>query len=191
MPALNIIDATYFEGPLQVPQKSETAVTAKLQMYIDRLERKYLEEILGYELYKNFKAALEAGGVVAPKWTELKDGVEYEDRMGNLRKWKGFAFTEMTTKKSPIANYVYFHYLRDAATAFTASGEKNVSTQNAEAADGASRQCRVWNEMVDWNEDLWEFLYVNQDIYGEYFRNGFSMYSCSAHLYRKINPFNI
>ena len=53
-----------------------------------------------------------------------------------------------TTKTSPIANYVYFYWLRTHTTVGTPAGEK---VQRGEYSDEASPRIRaveVWNDMV-------------------------------------------
>lgn len=192
MAATNLIDQSYFEKALAVPQKETAAVLAKLQAFIDQYEREYLERILGYELHKNFRTAFEAGGVLADKWKDLKEGKEFVGVNNHLTKWDGFVFTQMDLKRSPIANYVFFQYLRHEASAFTPSGEVTPATQNASPANPLERQCRIWNEMVGMNNKLFEFLYQNQDVYGEYFQGGFTAYYArNKNLFCTINPLNL
>lgn len=67
-------------------------------------------------------------------------------------------------KQSPIANYVYYWYLRQNATTTAGGGEalNNVSLP----VSPADKQRRAWNEMVNWNQKLTEFLYSNNAAYG-------------------------
>lgn len=181
----NIIDTTYFQGVLTVAQKSEPSVIADLQTFIDIHETKYLKSILGYELWKNFTAGIAVGGP-AQKWLNLRDGAEFTNRLGLLTKWEGFKWIDGTTKRSPIANYIYYWWLRKETSTTTGTGEKRLNAENSESVSSFSKQCNTWNEMVGYNRLLWEYLYINQDAYPEYFRNGFIIQGQSKDLYTVI-----
>lgn len=162
----NIIDRDYFYEGLAIPQATDEKVEAELTNLISQYETEYLEKTLGYELAKNFKAGIAVDpGPPEQKWIDLRDGVEFTDRLGRLVKWKGFKFTEGDKKCSPIANYVFYRYHRHKSSDFTAGGEAKTKTQNADPLSGARRQSEVYNQMVEWNRVLWELLYVKQDIY--------------------------
>lgn len=83
-----LIDKSYFFGDLEVAQKSQSTVEAALQWFIDEYEPKLLTELLGYELYRDFKAGLQVDPI-ADKWLDLLYGKEYTNRQGTLTKWGG------------------------------------------------------------------------------------------------------
>ena len=72
----NIVNSSYFFGPLLVAQKSDLSVSAGLAVFIDEYEPKFLYMVLGYELYKAYLLGID---VVTPaqKWVDLLNGVEY------------------------------------------------------------------------------------------------------------------
>lgn len=182
------IDASYFSGGLTIAQKSDSAVGTTLTWFIDQGEEKVLSDLLGYELYKNYKTGIAA---VSPdaKWADLRDGKEYTNRNEVLSKWKGLKFTSGTAKKSLIANFVYFNYMQDQFSITTGTGEKQATNQNAINATAGVKMVRAWNEMVGMNRELVEFLLSNQDTYTE-FMDHYSR-CIPNYLFYKINTLGI
>lgn len=155
-----LIDSTYFFGELSISQP-----TATLQMLIDTKEPELLTKLFGYPLYKEYAAGI-AAGTPDQKWLDLRDGVEYTSESGVLTKWPGLRFTLGTAKKSLIANYVYWFYLADNITFTTASGQKKSDLPVNAGPD--AKMVRAWNEMVNWNFQLNDFLLKNIVDYPEY-----------------------
>lgn len=71
-------------------------------------------------------------------------------------------------KKSLIANYIYWLWMANEASNTTGTGEKITANQNAVTASPASKMIRAWNQMVDWNKELIEFLLTKYDVYPEF-----------------------
>lgn len=162
-----IIDTSFFFGQLNIAQKSDSSVSANLQALINELEPALLTYLLGYDLYKQY---LDGIVIVSPaaKWTAIRDGKEYTNRQGVLTKWKGLKYTEGTTPRSLIANYVYWHWMQNEASETTGTGEKVAANQNAVNASPANKMVRAWNEMVDMINELVEFLMSDQSTYPEF-----------------------
>lgn len=185
------IDTTYFYGPLSIAQLSQAAVRSTVQAFINEYEAQLLHQLLGPELYLAYKSGI-TGAV--QKYIDIRDGKEYTNKAGQQVKWCGLAFTEGTapyeTKLSLIANYVYFHYRADNATQTTGTGEKNAEAKNATEASPRRKMVKAWNQMVEWNEQLVEFLIANDTIYPE-FLSYYSDYKghCKVNnLLTKLNP---
>lgn len=174
------IDKTYFFGELMLSQVQSEEGAAALQLIIDSRETELLTRLLGYELNKAYQAALllevaaDPDAVPTPiaavlleqRFIDLRDGKEYTGSNGATVKWPGLRFTVGTSKKSLIANYVYWHYLRDNHTFTTGSGEKK--SPLAINALPTAKLNRAWNEMVDWNFQLNDFLNKEIATYPEY-----------------------
>lgn len=177
------VDKTYFFGELVLSGVQSTAGEAALNLIIDSRERELLLKLFGYELYKNYIAGIAAGSP-AQKWLDLRDGKEYTNGSGVLDKWPGLRFTIGTSKQSLIANYVYWHYVRDNHTFTTGSGEKK--SPLAINAFPDAKIVRAWNQMVDWNYQLHDFLTVNIADYPEY-----ENVQMDATLFTKQNTLNL
>lgn len=85
-------------------------------------------------------------------------------------------------RESPIANYIYYWYLRNNASTTAGSGEAQNSVSTA--ISPADKQRRAWNQMVEWNRELIEFLYSSNTVYTQfdtsffYWDDGRRSYSC-------------
>lgn len=169
MPTL--IDSTYLNGKLSLPQKTFASVSNRIIWYIDDLEKKFLQELMGYELWKAF----DAGHVGTPKYTEMKTGKEYTNPAGKLVKWDGLIRVTGSSKKSPIANYVYYHILSDNYTQTTASGEKKTDSENSVEAHPKLKLSQAWNEMVMMNWEFVQFMEDHPEDYPEFLDH----YGCS------------
>jgi hypothetical protein len=175
-----IIDTSYFYGDLSIAQIENEAVEANVKRFIKQYEPELLTELFGYELYKNYLA----GVATEQKYKDILNGKEYTNRAGKLSKWNGLKNT--TLSQSPIANYLYYWYLRDQASVTTGTGEKTANAQNASNASPRTKMARAWNQMVKWNCELVEFLLSNQSDYPE-FLNHYSSREL-RNLLTTINP---
>lgn len=163
---MELIDKTYFEdADLLVPGLEKQEQENKLNELIAKYEPEYLQNILGYGFYKTFKTAVEAGEEgLAQRWKDLRDGQEYTDASGVLRKWEGFAGESM---RSPIANYVYYRWLRYNVPTTTVSGEKTSKAPKSVSNSSVGKQTGAWNEMVRMNCVLVDFLLNKKDENGD------------------------
>lgn len=170
-----IIDTTYFYGELSIAQITDASISGTVTRFINQYEPKILMDLFGYELYKNYKAGIDA---TDQKYVDIRDGKEYTNRAGKLTKWRGLKETITAPVTGPpavagqyqslIANYVYYHYIRNEVSATTGTGEKTLNAQNAATASPRFKLARAWNQMVDWNCELVEFLLANETDYPEF-----------------------
>jgi hypothetical protein len=161
-----LIDTSYFIGPLLIGQSDQATVSTRLTQFIDRYEKEYFLNLMGY----NFKKLYDAGiAAVTQKYVDIRDGKEYTNRWGVLDKWRGLKETD--PKRSPIANYVYYWFERDTVTVTTGTGEVKPNQQNSRSIYAGNKMMTAWNEMVKWNWEFWNFMYSNQDTYPEFFQD--------------------
>lgn len=178
------IDTSYFYEDLAIAQVTSPAVKAAVNRFIAIYEPKLLQALLGYELYKAYKAGI-AEDPINTKWTALRDGAEYTNRFNRLDKWEGLIRTVVAPVEavigppavdaipgqyqSPIANFVYYWYMRSNATTTAGGGEaeNNVAVK----ASPATKMMRAWNQMVKWNWELMEYLQSNADLYPDFVNN--------------------
>lgn len=71
-------------------------------------------------------------------------------------------------KKSPIANYIYFYWLRSRVSETTGTGEATITPQNAIRVSSHNKQRNAWNDMVEMNTSLVQFLLANETLYPEF-----------------------
>lgn len=156
---MSLIDETYFIGELNIPNLNEDSEIERLQLFIDKYEPKFLIELLGYGLYKDFKAGLLINPI-EDKWKALRDGGEYTYN-GILNRWNGVKHSG----SSMIANYVYYWWMRNEVTQTTGIGEVASKSENSVRVSASGKMTSAWNEMVLQVWALTSFLNANATDY--------------------------
>lgn len=169
---MSIIATTDFKLNQSLPIDKVSAV---LQQYIDKYEPRILTRVLGYQLYKEFNTAI-AGSSPAQKWIDLRDGSEYT-YSSELRYFDGL--------KTLTVNYVYFKFIKEQSQFNTGVGIKSINTENSENTDSSFKQVYAFNELVDINEQLYEFITAKNDEVADTYENYDYTEIC------KVNEFNI
>lgn len=161
------LDSTYFNNELAMPNlKSiklsgvaevlETVGNQSLYWYIEKYERQYLIDLLGYELYARMIDELEgmeeSEEPVKNAWTDLRDMIFVKSGNYNF---------------SPAANYVYFYANRSGQTQTSMNGEVRARQDNASIVSADYKLVKAWNDMVDMSERIRKYLYANKNVYGE------------------------
>lgn len=100
-----LINLSYFNGELNIPNTDKTAVTDLLNQFIEKYENELLQRVLGYGFYKDFRNGLQQT-VIAQKWVDLLMGVEYTYN-GRTTRWRGIVegFTDIVdvlTSQQPV-----------------------------------------------------------------------------------------
>lgn len=150
-----LIDQSYFVGHLLIPNISGTGPVyegnaIEVIRNIQTHEPDYLKALLGVELYELFIAGI-AETTPAAKWTNLKALI-----------------IDTNAKTSPIAGYVYFHYMRDRVSIMTGAGEAVSNNENSNPALVQSKMIRAWNNMSNQSDKIIEFLIENSSTYPEW-----------------------
>lgn len=142
----NLIDETYFWGELEIDglfknQASGLALieagnnsASELDKYITKYQKYYLEQMFGETLAADLPAELIA------------------------------LIRDEQLKTSPIANCVYYFYMRAKQTQTTAAGEVKMDIIRTRMASANEKMCRAWNEMVTSNRKIHEDLYEDETI---------------------------
>lgn len=168
-----LINSSYFDGERIIPDASYADVTKVLNGIIARREPEYLKTVLGYELFILFMAGIQ---VTTPdqRYTDLLVGKDFTGQNGKLKRWAGFInVTPNTTivvanAVSPIADYVYYYWLKQNHTQTSGLGEVANVAQNAVRVSPKLKAVDAWDSMVDRSWLLYEFLKVNPVTYPEF-----------------------
>ena len=175
-----IIDVTYFINEIVIQDLetsgSQTGAGAMLaqgrneamNMFIAKYESEFLKKLLGKELADAFRAGLKEDPI-SEKWGKLKSLLIDEE-----------------LKISPIANYVYYWYKRNASSTSTSLGEVKANQSYAINVSEANKMVRAYNEMCDQIEEF-HSLIVWLD-YGDYYKG---MTGYDELLGVRINTFNL
>jgi hypothetical protein len=181
----NITTYSQFKGSIYLPNTAPTyAEGTALALAITKYEHRYLKQFFGYEFYTLFQAGILATTQI---YEDIRDGSTYVDTAGYTQEWEGF----MTSERNPIANYIYFYHRRDIITSTDGIGEQSSAVENGSRVSPNYKMTQAWNEMVDMNKKLHDFLVANEDIYPtyQYFTTGGD--DEYNQLFTKINAFGI
>jgi hypothetical protein len=138
-----VIDKTYFIRELNIAQLSDVAVAESLDLFIAKYEPIFLKRLFGPVL----GAEILIGSLEeqpSPIIEFLLDGGLFEQD-GNIYTWDGL---RNANKISPIANFVFFHFVNDRITQQSGIGEVKPLGQNSEVVSADERLVMVWNEMI-------------------------------------------
>ncbi len=150
---MSLIDETYFVSDISLPGQVLEGTYANITNYISKYERKALINLLGYDLYKELKAEIDAGEYT--DWGGLVNGAEFTTDDGYTVKWEGLI---NDNKESLIAYFVYVHYMRDNVTHTSQSGEVRQAVENATRLAGAQKVAYAYNrysELVGGPDNSW------------------------------------
>lgn len=159
----NIIDYTYFRGKISLPQVADTLGQQSVNEFIQIYEPLFLQDVLGYDLWKVFSAGILIDPI-PDRFDKILNGVEYQFA-GVTIQWVGFSNEQ---KMSAIANYVYYTILEDNSTHLTRVGTVAPNADNSIQIDPVKKQCDSWKEMVTMLHKLRRYLLLNQSVYPEW-----------------------
>jgi len=175
---MSLINTSFFVGNLQIPNATESSVASVIVFYINKFEPEFLQNLLGYPLYKEFIA-----NPSADRFKNIINGCEFTDFQGYTAKWKGLievlvpdptppSTTPIGQKQSIIANYVYFRYRQRNETQFTGIGEvKMKASEGSESVSPRKKMAFIWNEIHYNVKVLMQFFEMNQATYPEWTTN--------------------
>ena len=159
---MSLITSSYFFGNISLPTDN-TNRTNKLQVFIDRVQRKYLEKIFGYELYSLFIAELPTP--TSQRFTDILNGVEYTDGSGILQKWEGLVNSEL---ESFLAYFAYYEYSKANQMQESSTGNTQQSFENSNIMSAIGKQTYAYNEGVKLYYKLYDFMLANETDYPEW-----------------------
>lgn len=165
----NLIDKTYFVGDINLPPQALDGDYATIDGYISKYEKEVLLKLLGYDLYKELKAEIDADSY-SEKWDKFVNGAEYKVDDYTV-KWNGLINDE---KVSLIAYYIYFNFVRDNISDTTIIGEVLSVGENSQRVTPADKMANAYNSFVDlygrlsdgaYHPSAYRFLTEHEDDY--------------------------
>lgn len=175
-----IINQTFFVRELEIPNLGNTADLDRLTYFIAKYEPDCLLKIFGYPLYKLF------GSESSSRMTDLLNGAEYVDGLGETRKWQGI---KHDTNISLIANYIYFYYQQHKAAHSSGVGTNVSKPEAGTAYSPADKMAQAWNFFSSEVSDMCSFLWLKKDnngvrVYPEF---SYNQYCETRRISRKID----
>jgi hypothetical protein len=186
------IKRSYFIGEINIPNTSGV-VGELLDVYIAKYEKEFLIKLLGLT---NYNALVASNPLTVQKWINLVEGIDYS-YYGQDYTYYGLApkYSDNTfPKESPIANYIYYWFMRGNLTQTASTGENKPTNENANGASPGHKMVRAWNEISRWEVGFRQFIAVNSAAYNlplYPYPFGFSPYYFNAWVFAPINEFNL
>ena len=160
-----IIDYSYFRGEITIPQMNQPEVLNVVNAMISKYEPRFLKSLFGLSFYQEFEQGIDpVSGDMDQRWSDLLDGTIYTYNDKEYE-WVGFS---NSSKESPIANYVYSKLMEKDILYTTVTGTVKGKAENSMSANPIDKIVRAWNEMVEWNISLIEYLNRNTETYPEW-----------------------
>lgn len=160
---MTLIDKTYFHTNINIPNLDSSYISENLNNFIIEYEPEILLYLLGLNLYNTYIA-----NPTDSRFIVLTNGITYTTTTGEQKKWRGLKTVIGSNKYSLIAYYVYYFYTRNEVTNTTGVGEAINKTSNATRVSPIQKQTLVWNKMLDWIYELYDFLDANKQTYPEW-----------------------
>lgn len=149
----NLIDTTYFWGELEIAglDTENNPIAAgkvtELTAYITKYQPIILKELLSATVYDEFIGGLSVEPI-ADKWKALRDKL-----------------VSTGSKTSPLANFVYWMFIKGHVSYASTSGEVIPTFENAVLATVNQKIVRAWNEAYNYWVEIVEWLIENESTY--------------------------
>lgn len=170
-----LIDEKYFKGEILIPNLVSQGVgisdsichanIKRLGEFIEKYESFFLSKLLGRKLYDELTKEI---NTPESKWVALKETLVNE-----------------ATLTSPIANYVYYWFIRNQITNTTGIGETVNQANNSIVVSPEQKMVKAWNDMVDDLTLIVQFMNDNRQVYPN-FRPDYN-----ADIFFHINTLNL
>jgi hypothetical protein len=179
--------ADYFTGYFRISQDVQSNL--QLQSYIDKYEKKYLVDLLGYELYSLFVADIDSGTGLpqTARFTVIYNELNYEVNGGSQYNWIPYGLPysiDRTSKEIPyqiptlsdgiskmLKGFVFFHYVSEMSLSITPTGV--IENRNENSDKSASNRVNGliedrFNDSIKSYKVIQRYINDNSDTYPEF-----------------------
>jgi len=173
----NLIDTSFFVGEINIPNTGKLEVQESLTHFITKYETDLLQQLLGHGLWKSYNADNET-----PRFVELINGIEYDN---GTKSWGGLVRINGTTKLSLIANYIYYHWLKDKEIWNSGIGSVKPTPNQAINMSPGLKMVEAWNDMSKQICEFYDYMsFSKTSVYPEW--NTFGLWQ-----FKRTNDFDI
>lgn len=151
----NLVTSDLFILDRNLPGQIVGGSLQTIDIYIEKYEKEALVMLLGYTLYKELKAEIEAG-VYTAKWSALIDGVEFT-QSGYIGEFEGLA--------DMAAYYIFYCYIRDNVVSYEAIGAVTSDGENSVRVSPDSLMVNAWNNFKQKYDVACQYILLNSSTY--------------------------
>jgi len=142
---MSFVSISDFVGDRSIPNSGDRNVMDRLNWFIEKYEPDCLYKVLGWELYNLVLNPYVEGGEI----DDLINGTDYLYQ-DSVYYWPGI--------KPMIVDYVYYHYMNDAATANSGKGVIIPKSEMTFNISSAQKMIDAWNEFVKYSANLTHYV---------------------------------
>ena len=166
---MNILTLTDFDnGKFSIATNPEQSID--LQSQIDFVERTYLVELFGVELYDLFILDL-VNPSLTPRFQFIFDAFNYQSSEKPL-------LVHSEGLKQMLKAFVYFLYVRDTTTSQTTVGIKRTKSDNSENVSAIHHGITLkYNDGIKNYDAIQYYMIDNEDVYPEFL----GIHKCFSH----------
>ena len=179
--------ADYFTGYFRIAQDVQTNLM--LQSYIDKYEKKYLVDLLGYDLYTLFVADFSGGEPQTSRFVTIYEELNYEYNNGNNNVWIPYGLPYkmdncLQPKEVPyivptlsdgiskmLKGFVFFHFVNEMALNVSPTGVVENRNENSDKS-AANRTTSLiedkYNESIRSYKVIQRYINDNLTTYPEF-----------------------
>lgn len=145
-----LIDGTFFERSILIPNVNEPEPNNRTENVLDELidicEDEVLSYAFGIPMWNDFKTLYLADPETIPQiYKDILEGKEYTKDEKTFY-WKGLINSEL--KKSLLADYVYYRYSTDNVTQSTEFGQVATDVKIGNKASSTPKITKAWNDFL-------------------------------------------
>lgn len=172
----NFIDISYFVGGIDIPNTDTTNKNA-LGLAIKKYESEFLTRFLGKALYAYLLSVTDFitdpnNPTAAGMDGYLINGISFTGSNGNPNYTEGIRGGDLYAtsgfKRSMIANYVYWQWMRQYSSQTVGVGVVKSKVENMMLVSPKDKMVTAWNEMVDLITVLHDYLIINKADFPDY-----------------------
>lgn len=174
---LDLINAMDAANSITIIVGRETLIDGQTNLLLDPVAGTNLVPLPSTLIGKDFKIVQRTVGELRPdEYSIVGNNVVLNNgkifSAGDTYFYKATTLSLNTTtgavKKSFIANYIYYQWMKDQYTQTVGLGEVATKAENAQVVTPQYKMIRAYNEMVDRLRELMYYLQVRQDDYPEW-----------------------
>lgn len=161
---MSIVNPSDFLGKFEVSQNA--LVKQKLQGYIDLYEDQYMMDLLGVELYNEYKAGL-AILPPDPLYVKLSDPFAEDTKYGCFENGRKVLISKGV--KNMLLGFIYWEFYKDDFSAVSTNGHGKPTPENStNSTTFLSALYTRYNESIDTYRSIQEYINQNRNLYPKY-----------------------
>jgi hypothetical protein len=174
----NLIDESFFIGEINIPNTGKPEIKESLDVFINKYEKELMQRLLGIQLWKIYDI-----DSTSLRFTDLINGVDYTTG-SYYYSWRGLVWGTAPNKHSLIANYIYWHWIKDKEIWNSGIGTIRATPNQAISISPGLKMSTTWNQFSYQVAEFNHYMSSSLSVYPEW--QPFNLWE-----FRTVNDFDI